>query len=144
MSSWTDKRPMSPHMQVWKWHATMLGSILHRATGCANYVGAILVAAWLFAAASGYEAYNAFQVIAGSIIGQLALFGFTVSMTYHTLNGVKHLVMDAGNGFNPKGASFWSTLVLVASVVVAIAIWVLAGLIPGVDPLGLASAGVAK
>ena len=49
MSSWTDKRPMSPHVQVWKWHLTMASSILHRVTGVGNYIGIVLVIAWLFA-----------------------------------------------------------------------------------------------
>ena len=53
MSSWTDKRPMSPHVSIWKWHMTMASSILHRVTGCAIYVGAFLIVAWLFAAAAG-------------------------------------------------------------------------------------------
>jgi len=138
MSSWTDKRPMSPHMQVWKWHVTMLGSILHRATGMANYVGAILVVAWLFVTTLGQESYDQFAAIAGSIPGQVILFGFTLSVSYHLLNGVRHLVWDIGHGFQPKFASFTGSLVILLSIVVAAAIWIATGLIPGVDPLGLA------
>jgi succinate dehydrogenase / fumarate reductase cytochrome b subunit len=138
MSDWTDKRPMSPHMQVWKWHVTMLGSILHRATGLANYAGATLVTAWLFAITLGEESYDRFAAIVGSIPGQLILFGFTLSVVYHALNGVRHLVWDAGHGFTPKLASFTGTLVLLLAIVGAIAIWVAAGLVPGIDPLGAA------
>jgi succinate dehydrogenase / fumarate reductase cytochrome b subunit len=137
MSGWTDKRPMSPHLQVWKWHVTMLGSILHRATGVANYAGAFLVATWLFAAASGPELYGQFASVAGSIFGQIILFGFTLSIVYHLLNGVRHLVWDTGHGFTPKLASFTGFLVLVLSIVGAIAIWLLAGLVPGVDLMGM-------
>jgi len=137
MSSWTDKRPMSPHMQVWRWHVTMLGSILHRATGIANYVGAILVVAWLAAAASGYEAYDLYASLAGSILGQLVFFGFTVSVCYHTLNGVRHFVWDIGHGFTPKLASFTGWLVIGLALVMAAAIWVLGGLVPGINPLGV-------
>lgn len=132
MSSWTDKRPMSPHMQVWRWHITMLGSILHRATGIANYVGAILIVAWLAATASGYEAYDMFAALAGSILGQLVLFGFTLSVCYHLLNGVRHLFWDVGVGFTPKLASLTGIIVIAASVVLAVAVWILAGLVPGV------------
>lgn len=138
MSSWTDKRPMSPHMQVWKWHVTMLGSILHRATGMANYVGAILVVAWLFAATLGQDSYDQFAAIVGSIPGQVILFGFTVSVAYHLLNGIRHLVWDIGHGFQPKFASFTGSLVILLSIVAAVAIWVAMGLVPGVDPFGLA------
>jgi len=132
-TGWTDKRPKSPHLQVWKWHPTMLGSILHRATGSANYVGAALAVAWIFCAASGEEAYTVFADLMGSILGQLVLFGLTLSICYHLLSGVKHLVMDSGNGFNPKAASTWSTIVLVGAVALAVAIWVVGGLVPGVS-----------
>jgi len=137
MSSWTDKRPMSPHMQVWRWHVTMAGSILHRATGCANYVGAILAVVWLASAASGYEAYNLFATLAATPLGQLVWFGFTVSVCYHTLNGVRHFVWDIGHGFTPKLASLTGWIVIGLALVMAVAVWVLAGLVPGINPLGV-------
>jgi succinate dehydrogenase / fumarate reductase cytochrome b subunit len=137
MSGWTDKRPMSPHLQVWKWHVTMLGSILHRATGVANYMGAFLVTAWLFAAASGPELYGEFEALAGSIVGQVILFGFTLSIVYHALNGVRHLIWDAGHGFAPRVASFTGYLVILLAILGAAAIWLLAGLIPGVSVAGV-------
>lgn len=142
MSEWTDKRPMSPHVSIWRWHATMLSSILHRATGVGNYIGAIVVVAWLFSAASGPGAYNQFAALAGSIPGQLVLAGFTLSVCYHLLNGVRHLVWDAGHAFNPKLSSMTGTFVLIASLALTAAIWVLGGLVPGVaSPFGLAAGG---
>jgi succinate dehydrogenase / fumarate reductase cytochrome b subunit len=137
MSGWTDKRPMSPHLQVWKWHVTMLGSILHRATGVANYMGAFLVTAWLFAAASGPELYGEFEALAGSIVGQVILFGFTLSIVYHALNGVRHHIWDAGHGFAPRVASFTGYLVILLAILGAAAIWLLAGLVPGVSVAGV-------
>ena len=121
---------MSPHVQVWKWHTTMLGSILHRATGVANYLGLILVAGWLFAAASGPEAYAAFENVASSIPGKIILFGFTVSLLYHALSGARHLVWDAGRGFNPRLASVLGAIIIIASLAGAAAIWILTGLAP--------------
>jgi succinate dehydrogenase / fumarate reductase cytochrome b subunit len=127
-----ERRPLSPHVSVWRWHVTMLGSILHRFTGMSNYLGAILVVGWLFAAASGPEAYARYAAIAGSPLGQLLLFGFTVGITYHLANGVRHLVWDTGVGLNPRTASATGYLVLAVGVVGASAIWAAAGLIPGV------------
>jgi succinate dehydrogenase / fumarate reductase cytochrome b subunit len=127
---------MSPHVQVWRWHATMAGSILHRATGVGNYIGTMLIVGWLFAAASGPDVYGQFQSIAGSPLGLLVLFGFTLSIVYHALNGFRHLVWDAGAGFTPKLASAVSTLILVAAIVASVAIWLVAGLVPGVDLFG--------
>lgn len=129
-SGWTDKRPMSPHVQVWRWHTTMLGSILHRATGVANYLGLMLLAAWLFATASGPEAYGAFERVASSIPGTVVLFGFTVSILYHAMSGARHLVWDAGHGFNPKLASLLGGLIIVLALGGATAIWIVAGIAP--------------
>ena len=140
MSSWTDKRPMSPHASIWRWHITMVGSILHRMTGCANYVGAALVVAWLFATAAGPDYYEPLAGVVGSIFGQIVLFGFTLSICYHLLSGLRHLFWDAGAGFNPKFASFMGALILVSSVVLAVAIWMLSGMVPGVDPLNMTGA----
>ena len=140
MSSWTDKRPMSPHVSIWKWHITMAGSILHRATGCANYVGAAVIVAWLFATAAGPDYYEPLSAVTGSIWGQLVLFGFTISVSYHLLSGLRHLFWDAGKGFNPKFASVMGAIILVSSVALAVAIWLLSGLVPGVDPLHMTGA----
>jgi succinate dehydrogenase / fumarate reductase cytochrome b subunit len=140
MSSWTDKRPMSPHVSIWKWHITMAGSILHRATGCANYVGAAVIVAWLFATAAGPDYYEPLSAVTGSIWGQLVLFGFTISVCYHLLSGLRHLFWDAGKGFNPKFASAVGAIILVSSVALAVAIWLLSGLVPGVDPLHMTGA----
>ncbi len=131
-TGWTDKRPKSPHLTVWRWHVTMLNSILHRATGVANYVGAFVVVAWLFAAASGPETYALFETQAGTWYGQLILFGFTLSITFHLFNGLRFLFLDAGNGFEAGTARLISWIVLVISVLAAVAIWVLAGLVPGI------------
>ena len=140
MSSWTDKRPMSPHLQVWKWHLTMASSILHRLTGIGNYLGIFIVVAWLFATAVGPDLYEPLAAITGSLWGQLILFGFTLSVCYHLLNGVRHLVMDAGKGYTPKFASFTAGLVIVLALALAVGVWMLSGLVPGVDPLNLAGA----
>lgn len=137
-SGWTDKRPMSPHVQVWKWHTTMLGSILHRATGVANYLGLVLLVGWLFSAASGPEVYGVFERIASSLPGSVVLFGFTVSILYHAMSGARHLVWDAGHGFNPKLASTLGGLFIVLALVGAAAIWVVAGL----SPVTLAALGI--
>lgn len=138
MSSWTDKRPMSPHAQIWKWHITMAGSILHRATGVANYIGAFLLVGWLFVTTLGQERYDQFAAVVGSLPVQALLFGWTLSICYHLLNGVRHLFMDAGAGFRPKLASFTAALVLLLAIALAVAVWIVLGLAPGFDPFGMA------
>jgi succinate dehydrogenase / fumarate reductase cytochrome b subunit len=143
MSEWTDKRPIAPHLSVWRWHVTMLGSILHRVTGMAGYAGAVLVVGWLFAMTFGPERYEQFAALVATVPGQVILFGLVLSILYHSLNGVRHLVWDAGHGFTPRTADVTGYLVIVLSLVGAVAIWISAGLVPGVDPFGLAGSGAA-
>ena len=126
----SDPRPLSPHLQVWRWHATMASSIFHRATGIANYIGALLVTAWLFLLASGPEAYAIWEGLRAGPLGilvTLALIGFTLSLVYHLLNGVRHLIWDAGKGFDPAGSNLRSILIMISAVVITALIWAFSG-----------------
>ncbi|MEM1139023.1 MAG: succinate dehydrogenase, cytochrome b556 subunit [Pseudomonadota bacterium] len=125
------ERPLSPHLQVYRWPITMATSIAHRATGFGNAIGAIYLTAWLVAIATGPEAYATFASLAGSIFGQLILFGFTWSLLYHLCNGLRHLTWDTGTGFKPSTADFTGIVVIVASVVLTIAVWLVALAIRG-------------
>ena len=121
-------RPLSPHLQVWKFHPTMLSSILHRASGMVNYVGVVLVAIWLIALASGEAAYVGLMDFLNGpikILVLLALAGFTLSLVYHLLNGFRHLVWDLGKGFDPVGSNQRSLLIMTTSVVLTAVIWLL-------------------
>ena len=115
-------RPLSPHVQVWRWHITMVCSIATRATGIALYDGFFLLAGWAVALAAGDEAYGTYMRLLGSIPGKVVIFGLTVSALYHLAAGVRHLVWDAGKGFELKtaNATAWGALAfgLVGAVVV--------------------------
>lgn len=119
-------RPLSPHLQVWRWHVTMLTSILHRASGVALYGGALILAAWALSLASGPEAYVEYQALMSSLVGRLVLFGLTLGMAYHLANGIRHLVWDAGHGLDVKSANASGVFVLVFTVVASAAVWLLA------------------
>jgi succinate dehydrogenase / fumarate reductase cytochrome b subunit len=121
-------RPLSPHLQVWRWHVTMACSILHRATGVALYAGALILAGWAVSLASGPEAYGACKAVLGSPLGKLVLFGLTVSIFYHLASGLRHLVFDVGHGFRPKTADMSGAAAIAFGVVAAIAVWVIAGM----------------
>ncbi len=118
--------PLSPHLQVWRWHPTMATSILHRASGVANYAGAFVVVFWLMALALGPDAYAAAEGLLLSPLGRVVLFGFTLSVVYHLLNGVRHLVWDAGKGFSPGVANAVSVLILIAAAGLSVGIWLAA------------------
>jgi succinate dehydrogenase / fumarate reductase, cytochrome b subunit len=119
-------RPMSPHVQVWRWHITMLGSILHRATGVALYAGALIAAGWAVSLASGPQAYDAYRGLLGSPLGKLVLIGLTFSAFYHLANGVRHLVWDAGVGFTPRIANASGAATLAFGAVATLAVWAFA------------------
>jgi succinate dehydrogenase / fumarate reductase cytochrome b subunit len=121
-------RPISPHLQVWRWHVTMLASILHRATGMALYVGALILAAWAISLAAGPDAYATYKGVLGSPLGKLVLFGLTVAAFYHLAAGVRHLVWDTGAGLEPKAASAAATASIVFGIVAAVLVWIIAGL----------------
>lgn len=121
----TRPRPLSPHLQVYRWPVTMLTSILHRATGVALYSGSLFLLIWLAAAASGPEAYADIMALYGSPIGILAMAGYSWALSYHLLNGVRHLVWDAGAGFEKSQANASSYFILFGSFVLAAAIWTL-------------------
>ena len=117
-------RPMSPHLQVWRWHVTMFTSIAHRATGVALYVGALIAMGWFIALAAGPDAYDGYHALLVSPLGQLVLFGLTVSLFYHLANGVRHLFWDAGKGLEPRTADMTAWAAIVFGVVAAVVIWV--------------------
>jgi len=122
----TRERPLSPHLQVYRWQITMTMSILHRATGVILVAGAFALAWWLLALAAGGEAYADAAECLASPLGQLFLFGFTLSLVYHLLNGIRHLLWDAGWGFEiPEFyASGWAVAGL--TVVFTLLIWLVA------------------
>jgi succinate dehydrogenase / fumarate reductase cytochrome b subunit len=121
-------RPLSPHLQVWRWHITMACSILHRATGVALYVGALILAAWAVALASGPDAYDRFLELMGTLMGKVVLFGLTVSIFYHLASGIRHLVWDTGRLLQPKSADMACAACLAFGAVASIAVWIIAGL----------------
>ena len=112
----TREPPLSPHLQVWRWHVTMLTSILHRATGMALYGGALIAAGWAVALAAGPEAYATYKGLLGTPVGLVVMFGLTLSWTYHLANGVRHLFWDSGHGLDLKSANASSVLVLAFAI----------------------------
>lgn len=118
-----DKRPLSPHLQVWKWTITMAQSILHRATGVANVVGLLALVWWLLAAATGPEAYAGFMTFASSPIGIFMFVGWTFSVYLHMLSGIRHFIMDMGYLYAIKDADKSVLFLWVASIILTAVTW---------------------
>lgn len=98
-------------------------SILHRITGVAMSLGFIVLVAWLYDAAVGPDAYGVFIAVMSSALGKLALVGWSFAFFYHLCNGVRHLVWDAGYGFEKAQANLSSWLVLISTAVLTAVFW---------------------
>lgn len=120
------KRPLSPHLQIYRWTWTMAMSIFHRATAIVLYAGTVLLAFWLVALASGPEAYAAAAWFFGSWLGMLILFAYTWALMHHMLGGVRHFVWDFGHGFEPSQRFLLAKLTLVGSISLTLVIWIVA------------------
>lgn len=119
-------RPLSPHLQIYRWSWTMAMSIAHRVTGCALYAGTVLIAAWLVAAASGPAAFETAQAIAGSILGRLVLFGYSFALLHHMVGGLRHFVWDMGYGYEPETRMNLAKYSGVVSGGLTLLVWILA------------------
>jgi succinate dehydrogenase / fumarate reductase, cytochrome b subunit len=117
------RRPLSPHLQVYRPQITSTLSILHRITGIGLGVGTLLLVCWLVALASGAAAFAAVQWFVASWVGLVLLFGWTVALLFHFCNGIRHLAWDAGYGFEKPvyHASGWA--VVGVSVVASLVVW---------------------
>lgn len=117
------ERPLSPHLQIYRWTLTMAMSILHRATGIALAAGIVMVVWMLLAASLGEAAFMQFQNFALSPLGQLMLFGWTVSLFYHMANGIRHLFWDFGAGYEIQTARRSGYVVLLFTALMAALVW---------------------
>jgi succinate dehydrogenase / fumarate reductase cytochrome b subunit len=122
-------RPLSPHLQIYRFTWTMAMSIAHRLTGVALYAGTAFVALWLVLAASGPEGFATAQALAGSWLGLLVLFGYTFALMHHMLGGLRHFVLDVGSQYGFANRMLMAKLNLALSAGLTILIWVAAFLL---------------
>tara|TARA_X000000368_G_C22531255_1_gene493619 strand:- start:158 stop:544 length:387 start_codon:yes stop_codon:yes gene_type:complete len=120
------KNPLSPHLQIYRWHISSLLSITHRIVGVINLLALILIFFWLTALSFGENSYELFLLIINSFFGKFILIGFTWSMNFHLLSGIRHLVWDLGYGFEIKTANISGIIVIITSLVVTVIFWLFA------------------
>jgi succinate dehydrogenase / fumarate reductase cytochrome b subunit len=118
------RRPLSPHLQIYKPQISTATSIMHRITGVALSVGLLLMVWWLVAAATGPRAFAVAQGFIGSPIGLILMFGWTLALWYHFCNGIRHLVWDAGYGYAIPTSHRTALIVVVGTIVLTVLSWV--------------------
>lgn len=119
-------RPLSPHLQIYRWQLPMVLSISHRIMGIGLSVGTLVLAWWVIAAAAGPEAFATAHQLLGSTFGRLLLFGWTVAFYFHALNGVRHLLWDSGHALELPAVYRGGYLVLAGTVLLTLVTWLFA------------------
>ena len=118
--------PLSPHLQIYRWHISSLLSITHRISGIINLLALIFIFYWIIVLSFGENNYELFLIIINSLFGKFILIGFTWSMSFHVLSGIRHLAWDLGYGFEIKTANISGLIVIVFSLVLTVMIWLFA------------------
>ena len=116
-------RPLSPHLQVYRWLITSTLSILHRLTGVALSAGLAYLSMWLIYGAYYPEQYDDFMRFAASPLGIIILAGWSIALNYHFCNGIRHLFWDMGRGFELHNVTYTGFIVLAATLVLTAIEW---------------------
>ena len=120
-----NQNPISPHLQIYRWHISSLLSITHRIVGVINLLALILMFFWLLIFNLGASNYELFLLAINSFFGKFILIGFTWSMCLHIFSGIRHLAWDMGYGFEIKTANISGVLVILSSLIATIIFWLL-------------------
>ncbi len=119
-------RPLSPHLQIYRFTMTMMMSIAHRISGAMLYMGTLLLAWWLIAAASSESYFAHVNAFFASYAGRVILLGYTWALIHHMLGGMRHLLWDTGSGFGRKSLEVLAWGTLVGSIGLTVLIWFVA------------------
>ena len=112
-------RPLSPHLQIWRFTVTMAASITHRGTGMVLYGGSLLLALWVYALAFSPSLFTAVAGFAASPLGFIIIAGYIWSLCFHLMNGMRHLYWDSGRGLAIETAKKTAWAIYIASLVLA-------------------------
>lgn len=119
------KRPLSPHLQIYKFIPTYVMSGAHRITGLTLYLGTVLVAWWLAAAAAGPGPFAWADWFFGSWLGRLVLLGYTWTLMHHMLGGVRHLIWDTGRMLEKETTTRMAWATIIGSLALTLIIWII-------------------
>ena len=118
--------PLSPHLQIYRWHISSLLSITQRISSIINLLALVLIFIWVFVLSAGENNYESFLLVINSFVGKFILIGFSWSMIFHLLSGIRHLVWDLGYGFEIKTANMSGIIVIISSLVLTVIFWLFA------------------
>ena len=115
-----NKEPLSPHIQIYRWHISSLVSISHRITGIINIIAITFICIWVSLLLLGESSYEPLNFFFNSFIGKFIVLGITWSFSFQILSELRHLVMDLGYGFEIKTTNVTGLIVIVGSIILTI------------------------
>ena len=120
-----NNNPLSPHIQIYRWHVSSLVSISHRVTGIVNIVAITIICAWAMSLLLGEETYELTKIFLQSIFGKFIILGLTWSFSFQILSEIRHLIMDLGYGFELKTTKITGLVVIIGSFLLTISIYLI-------------------
>ena len=120
-----NKNPLSPHLQIYRWHISSLVSISHRITGIINFVAVIFICIWAINITLGEINYMFVSSLLNSFIGKFIILGIIWSFSFQILSEIRHLIMDLGYGFELKTTRITGLIVIFGSILLTIMIFIL-------------------
>ena len=120
-----EKNPLSPHLQIYRWHLSMILSITHRIIGVANSVAMILICLWTISLLFGEENYEIIKILFQSFFGKLLIISLSWSFSFHMLSEIRHLIWDLGYGFDLKISKITGVITIIGSLTLTILIYLL-------------------
>ena len=118
-----EKNPLSPHLQIYRWHLSMILSITHRIIGIVNSVAMILICLWTISFLFGEENYEIIKIIFQSFFGKLLIISLSWSFSFHMLSEIRHLIWDLGYGFDLKISKITGVITIIGSLVLTVLIY---------------------
>ena len=120
-----EKNPLSPHLQIYRWHLSMILSIAHRIIGVVNSIAIILICLWTVSLLFGEENYEIIKVLFQSLFGKLLITSLSWSFSFHILSEIRHLIWDLGYGFDLKISKITGIITIIGSLALTILIYLL-------------------
>tara|TARA_B100000900_G_C20282979_1_gene594861 strand:- start:194 stop:577 length:384 start_codon:yes stop_codon:yes gene_type:complete len=119
-----NKSPLSPHLQVYRWHISSLVSISHRITGIINFVAFIFICIWVSLLLIGENNYSPIEFLLNSLVGKFITLSLTWSFSFQILSEIRHLIMDMGYGFELKTTRITGLVVIFGSIILTFIIFI--------------------
>ena len=120
-----EKNPLSPHLQIYRWHLSMILSITHRIIGIVNSIAIILICLWTSSLLFGEENYEIIKILFQSFFGKLLIISLSWSFSFHILSEIRHLIWDLGYGFDLKISKITGVITIIGSLILTVLIYLL-------------------